>query len=255
MVTVAEPAQETDPYQAFVEILQENGRLKPVDLNKARRLQNSTGTGNLPDVLIKLGLCSERVVAETLAQATDLELAETADYPQISPFSDNISLRFLTENHVIGLAETDDAIIIAVMDALDSFIGEALTLACAKKIIVKVGVVSEIDRALELQYGEGKSQMNLLNDNLDLDDSNVDDIDYLKDLASEAPVIKMVNLIMQKAVETKASDIHIEPFDKSLKVRLRIDGVLQDIEAPSIASTAAVISRIKIMADLNIAER
>ena len=255
MATVAEQAQITDPYQTFVDTLQEQGRLKATDLNKARRLQNSTGTRNLPDVLIKLGLCSERVVAEALAQSSNVELATVADYPQVSPFTDDISLRFLRENHVIGLTENDNEIVIAAMDTIDSFITEALTLACGKKIIVKVGVVSEIDQALELQYGEGKSQMNLLTDNLDVDDSHIDDIEHLKDLASEAPVIKMVNLIMQKAVETRASDIHIEPFDQALKVRLRIDGVLQDIEAPPTASTAAVISRIKIMAELNIAER
>jgi general secretion pathway protein E len=255
MSTVITETQTTDPYQAFVDTLEQQGRLKPADLSKALRLQNSTGTGNLPDVLIKLGLCSERVVAEALATSGNVELVAEEDYPQISPFSDDISLRFLTDNHIIGLVETDDAIEIAVMDAVDTFIVDALTLACGKKIIVKVGVVSEIDQALELQYGEGKSQMNLLIDGLDVDDNHAEDIEHLKDLASEAPVIKMVNLIMQKAVETRASDIHIEPFDRSLKVRLRIDGVLQDIEAPPIASTAAVISRIKIMAELNIAER
>ena len=82
-----------------------------------------------------------------------------------------------------------------------------------------------------------------------------EDLAHLKDLASEAPVIKMVNAIMQRAIEMKASDIHIEPFEQTLKVRLRVDGVLQDIEAPPVKSTAAVISRIKIMAKLNIAER
>ena len=82
-----------------------------------------------------------------------------------------------------------------------------------------------------------------------------DDVEHLKDLASEAPVIRMVNLIFQQALETKASDIHVEPFEQQLKVRLRVDGVLRDVEAPPIRSTAAVISRIKIMAKLNIAER
>ena len=82
-----------------------------------------------------------------------------------------------------------------------------------------------------------------------------EDLEHLKDLASEAPVIKMVNLIMQRAIETRASDIHIEPFEQALRVRLRVDGVLQEIDAPHVKSTAAVISRIKIMAKLNIAER
>ena len=82
-----------------------------------------------------------------------------------------------------------------------------------------------------------------------------DDVEHLRDLASEAPVIRLVNLIIQRAVEARASDIHIEPFENRLKVRYRIDGVLQEVEAPPSRSTAAVISRIKIMAKLNIAER
>jgi general secretion pathway protein E len=92
-------------------------------------------------------------------------------------------------------------------------------------------------------------------DDLNVDDIGEEDLEHLKDLASEAPVIKMVNLIMQRAIETRASDIHIEPFEQTLKVRLRVDGVLKEIDAPSVKSTAAVISRIKIMAKLNIAER
>ncbi|MGZ8196547.1 MAG: type II secretion system ATPase GspE, partial [Methylosarcina sp.] len=117
------------------------------------------------------------------------------------------------------------------------------------------GLLSEIDAALEMQYGEGRSQMDKIVDDLAVEDGGEEDLEHLKDLASEAPVIKMVNLIMQRAIETKASDIHIEPFEQTLKVRLRIDGVLQDIDAPPVKSTAAVISRIKIMAKLNIAER
>jgi len=97
--------------------------------------------------------------------------------------------------------------------------------------------------------------MDKLMDNLNVEEEGSEDLEHLKDLASEAPIIKMVNFILQKAVESRASDVHIEPFEQSLKVRLRIDGVLQDIDSPPVASTAAVLSRIKIMAKLNIAER
>ena len=82
-----------------------------------------------------------------------------------------------------------------------------------------------------------------------------DDIEHLKDLASEAPVIRLVNQIIQKAVESRASDIHIEPFEDQLKVRYRVDGILKEVSSPPARSTAAVISRVKIMAKLNIAER
>ena len=142
-----------------------------------------------------------------------------------------------------------------MMDPEDQFVIDALRLATGKSIIAKVGLLSEIDAALDIQYGDNRSKMDKLVDDVTVDDLGEEDLEHLKDLASEAPVIKMVNLIMQRAIETRASDIHIEPFEQTLKVRLRVDGVLQEIHAPNVKSTAAVISRIKIMAKLNIAER
>jgi general secretion pathway protein E len=121
---------------------------------------------------------------------------------------------------------------------------------------VRVGLRSEIADLIERYYGSGRSAMGTIVENL-TDDNNrsEDDIEHLRDLASEAPVIRLVNLVIQRAVEQRASDIHVEPFENRLKVRYRIDGVLHEVESPPAASTAAVISRIKIMAKLNIAER
>src|SRR5207253_8601075 len=85
--------------------------------------------------------------------------------------------------------------------------------------------------------------------------SDEEDVNHLRDLASEAPVIRLVNLVINRAVEQRASDIHIEPFENELKVRYRIDGVLHDVETPARRLQAAIVSRIKIMAKLNIAER
>jgi general secretion pathway protein E len=83
----------------------------------------------------------------------------------------------------------------------------------------------------------------------------LDDVEQLKELAGEAPVIKLVNQLIHRAAETGASDIHIEPFEGQLKVRYRIDGLLREVDSPPMQSAAAVISRVKIMANLNIAER
>jgi general secretion pathway protein E len=121
---------------------------------------------------------------------------------------------------------------------------------------LNIGLRSEIDDLIERYYGSGRSAMGTIVENLtDENNRSEDDIEHLRDLASEAPVIRLVNLIIQRAVEQRASDIHVEPFENRLKVRYRIDGVLHEVESPPAASTAAVISRIKIMAKLNIAER
>lgn len=241
-------------YQSFIEALIAQQSLRENDLNKVNKIKDQMQETGLPLLLVKLGLCSEKDVAEALTKTTDFDLATIEDYPDTPVLPDEVSLRFLKENHVVSLAADDEAITVAVMDPNNAFIAQSLSLMCETAINFKVGVLSDIDKAIERQYGDGKSQMGQITDNLG-DSESLDDIEHLKDLASEAPVIRMVNLIFHRALESKASDIHIEPFDNSLVIRLRIDGVLQQIEGPSASATAAVISRIKLMAKLNIAER
>jgi general secretion pathway protein E len=243
------------PYQSLLLTLQERNKLSASELKKAERVQKTSLTESLPQLLVKLGLCSELDVADAFVESGHFEKVTPDQYPLEMQLPETVSLRFLKNYHIIGLHHTDDAMTVAMMDPEDQFTINGLRLATGKPIIAKVGLLSEIDAALDVQYGEDKSKMDKLIADSATDDLGEEDLALLKDLASEAPVIKMVNLIMQRAIETKASDIHIEPFEQSLKIRLRIDGVLQEIDAPNVKSTAAVISRIKIMAKLNIAER
>jgi general secretion pathway protein E len=243
------------PYQSLLLTLQERNKLSASELKKAERVQKTSLAESLPQLLVKLGLCSELDVADAFVESGHFEKVTPDQYPLEMQLPETVSLRFLKNYHIIGLQHTDDAMTVAMMDPEDQFTINGLRLATGKPIIAKVGLLSEIDAALDVQYGEDKSKMDKLIADSATDDLGEEDLAHLKDLASEAPVIKMVNLIMQRAIETKASDIHIEPFEQSLKIRLRIDGVLQEIDAPNVKSTAAVISRIKIMAKLNIAER
>ena len=242
-------------YQSLLKTLQERGKLSASELKKVERVQKTSVAESLPQLLVKLGLCSELDVADAFADSGQFEKIMPDQYPIERQLPEEVSLRFLKNYHLIGLSSSEDQVTVAMMDPEDAFTINALSLMIGKSIDVKVGLLSEIDAALDVQYGEDRSKMDKLIDDLAIDDLGEEDLEHLKDLASEAPVIKMVNLIMQRAIETRASDIHIEPFEQSLKVRLRVDGVLQEIDAPNVKSTAAVISRIKIMAKLNIAER
>ncbi len=241
-------------YESLLNVLHERGKLSQSELKKVERVKKTAGSESLPQLLVKLGVCSELDVADAYVESGQFEKIVAEQYPLERQLPENISLRFLKQYHVIGLSN-ENAVEVAMMDPEDQFVVDALQLATGKHVIPKVGLLSEIDAALDVQYGEGRSQVDKVVDDLDMDDIADEDLEHLKDLASEAPIIKMVNLIMQRAIETRASDIHIEPFEQSLKVRLRVDGVLKAIDAPSVKSTAAVISRIKIMAKLNIAER
>ena len=242
-------------YQSFLTTLQERNKLSASELKKVERVKKTSVAESLPQLLVKLGLCSELDVADAFVESGQFEKVGSNQYPLEMQLPETVSLRFLKNYHVIGLGHMDDDITVAMMDPEDQFVIDALRLATGKRINTKVGLLSEIDSALDVQYGEDQSKMDKLVDDVTVDDLGEEDLEHLKDLASEAPVIKMVNLIMQRAIETRASDIHIEPFEQTLKVRLRVDGVLQEIDAPNVKSTAAVISRIKIMAKLNIAER
>ncbi|MCK9490267.1 MAG: type II secretion system ATPase GspE [Xanthomonadales bacterium] len=235
--------------------LVEQGRLKETDLNRARRLHEESG-GSLVALLTKLGLASERDVAEAIAAVMDLPLRQAKDMPDTPPENVQLPLRFLKQYHVVAVGETDTSVELLMANPQDNYPIQACRLATGKQVQVGVGLRSEIDDLIERYYGQGRSALGTIVESLSEDGGRgEDDVEHLRDLASEAPVIRLVNIIIQRAVEQRASDIHIEPFENRLKVRYRVDGVLHEVESPPSSSTAAVISRVKIMAKLNIAER
>jgi len=242
--------------ERICEHLVARGRLKEADLARARRLHEENAEGGLVPLLTRLGLVSEREMGDALSEVMGLPLITAKEFPEAPPPNVAMSIRFLKQHHMVPIAETDTQVTWVVADPAESYPIEAVQLATGKTADVKVGFRSEIDDLIERYYGQGRSAMGTIVENLsDEATRSEDDIEHLRDLASEAPVIRLVNLVIQRAVEQRASDIHIEPFENRLKVRYRVDGVLHEVESPPAASTAAVISRVKIMAKLNIAER
>ena len=248
------PREETvaDPVCAY---LLEHDRLKNADLKRAVTYRDQHG-GDLVTLLVRLGLVSERDVAEAEAGLLDLPLVRTADLPDQAPELPDVSIRFLKQNLILPIEEANGDLTVVMANPRDEFARRALAMASGKNILPRVGIASEVENGIEKLMGGGRSAMGQIVDSLGGEgEEDLEDVEHLRDLASEAPVIRLVNLILQRAVESRASDIHIEPFENRLKVRYRIDGVLAEVEAPPAKSTAAVISRIKIMAKLNIAER
>ena len=236
-------------------LLLERGRLREEDLNRARAYREQHG-GNLLTLLVRLGLVSERDLARGQSEMLDIPLASEKDYPEDAPEIDDISVRYMKQQHLVPIRADEGTVEVVMADPLDAFALKALKMATGREVVARVGIASEIDNTIERYFGGGKSAMGQIAESLGGEGGeDEEDVEHLRDLASEAPVIRLVNLILQRAVESRASDIHIEPFENRLKVRYRIDGVLQEVEAPPARSTSAVISRVKIMARLNIAER
>ncbi|WP_425497302.1 type II secretion system ATPase GspE [Luteimonas flava] len=247
------------PEARIVARLRASGRLKDVDLARAQRLHAEAG-GSLLTLLGRLGLVSERDHAEACAAELGLQLLGAKSVPEEPPElvdgAQPLSVRFLRQFHVLPIGESRGRLHVWMSDPQDDYALDAVRLATGCDIAPAVGLRSEIDDLIERWYGQGRSAMGTIIESADGEGGgDVDDVEHLRDLASEAPVIRLVNLVIQRAVELRASDIHIEPFESRLKVRYRVDGVLIDGESPPVNLTAAVISRIKIMARLNIAER
>ncbi|MEA2094075.1 MAG: ATPase, T2SS/T4P/T4SS family, partial [Pseudomonadota bacterium] len=241
--------------KGLCDYLIESGKLSPANAERALRLQGGQDLREpIGAILVKLGYVTERNVAECLAAQLALPLVEAKNFPEELPTAEQISHKFLQDSKTLILAEDDEHLTVVMADPLDTFVTHALKLLTGKEVLPQVGIATEIEQTL----AQSHARKNDAGDSSDTGNDSagfLGDVEHLKELASEAPIIKLVNLIINRAAESGASDIHIEPFENQLKVRYRIDGLLREMDTPLARSTAAVVSRIKIMANLNIAER
>jgi general secretion pathway protein E len=244
--------------EQLARLLIAEGRLRSLDLARIARVQAGQERAEpLSRLVVRLGLVSERDTAAALAQLLQLPLARKADYRDLSLPPGGVSVRFLKEHLVVPLSDRAGTLTLAMADPRDDHTVAAMELACSRRVARWVGVPADIEAAIERLGGSGKSRMERIVADADAGEAQApdEDVEQLRDLASEAPAIRLVSLILQRAVDCGASDVHIEPFASRLKLRYRIDGVLQEAEAPPAHLTSAVVSRVKIMAKLDIAER
>jgi general secretion pathway protein E len=233
----------------------ERGKLDAIGLDRATRLR-ADNDERLASILAKLGLVDERDMADAMAALLGLTVIAAADFPEEPVLGDRVSQRFLQHNRILPVAETADELVLAMADPLDRHAIRGLEMIAARRVSVCVATPADIEAAhARLYRGEGRSDDAAADVEETADESLVEDVNRLRDLASEAPVIRLVGQLIARAIESRASDIHLEPFQARLVVRYRIDGVLREIAPPPPALRNAIVSRIKIMAKLNIAER
>jgi general secretion pathway protein E len=231
------------------------GRLDEASAERALRLRAGSEE-RLERILTRLGLVHEKHVAEAISGELGLPLATASDYPD-EPVLESASPKFLRQAQVLPLRETPEHLVIAVADPFNDYPVRSLSLLAGKPVEIRIATPSDVELAHERLYGGEKGSLGQIVDEIEnAEDAGPDeDIDRLRDLASEEPVIRLVNLLIARAVESRSSDIHIEPFQNRLAVRYRVDGVLREGATPPVRLRAAIVSRIKIMAKLNIAER
>jgi general secretion pathway protein E len=248
--TLEAPTLEAPTLEALVRILAAQG-CDPRTVERGRRGAADSGQ-RLDTVLLRLGLVTERQIAEAAAILLGRPVVVPTDYPSALPACvANVSPRFLRDARAVPIADIAGYLTVAQADPLDTFTPAALAAATGRRVSVAPGVPVELEAALNRLLPAEAADPVAGND----DTPPEQDAERLKDLASEAPVIRLVSQIIGRAVEIGASDIHIEPFEDVLRVRYRVDGELLEAESPPQRLAAAITSRIKIMAKLDIAER
>ena len=211
------------------------------------------------EALIAMGAVTRHDVLAALALQWELPFLFREEFPTAPPIVKNLSAKYLRQYIVCPVAIDGATVTLATADPTNPLVLDDFRQSLGLQVTLCVATPSAILEAIERTYGTGASSpLQKIVDTIgraEADGEGPEDVGFLRDLASEAPVVRLVNLLLEEAVKAEASDIHIEPFEDTLRVRYRIDGLLYDQESPPRRLQAALGSRVKLMAEMNIAER
>ncbi len=216
------------------------------------RLREQTGQ-RISVLLSRLDLLAEELIAATWGELLDIPVLEAEELSTATPMETTVSAKFLCHAGVLPMERDTGENFLAMVEPADEAVLRALALACGSVPQCAAAPPGALLDALERCHGG--STLTLTKAEQAPAKEGPEEIAHLLQLAQEAPVVLTVNQIIQHAVRARASDIHLEPFGNQLALRYRVDGLLREVEPPSAHYTAAIVSRIKIMARLNIAER
>ena len=235
-----------------VDFLVSRGRLDDVQRDRVLALRRERGESE-STIMTRLGIVDEREMAETLAEFLAIPLARTIDYPPAPLCSDALTADFISRAQALPLMETREGLVLAMADPTDLYTIKAVRLAAGRPVQPWAAVPSELAAALARLYGIGDSDPR--RGAIAPVAAAGADLRRLDDFASEEPVIRYVNWLIGHAAAARASDIHIEAGADRVALRLRVDGVLRDMPPPPPGLHDNIVSRLKVIAGLNMAER
>ena len=239
--------------EAFGAFLVRERVLDEVAVHRAQRAQRQSSE-RLDLVLVRLGLMPEDALVRALSAFLDVPVATPAELAGAALLPGQVPATFARNRRIIAVALESEHVVVAAADPFNADAIAAVAFQFGQPARLKLATAGAIDRAaaaLSETTGAPRAEVHAEA----AETASEDDLKRLKDLASEAPIIRLVHDTISRAVEMRASDIHIEPAEDALRIRLRIDGELRDLEALPASMRSVVTSRVKIMANLNIAER
>ena len=227
--------------------------LSDEQLNQVISLHRDTGQP-LPDVITGLGFCSESQALRLIAKYADVPLVQIRERDLDPDAIALIPAELAYRHHILPISFDDATIRVAVADPFDVSVCDDIRMVTGRTAELVFANPQEIQRLVDEHYMR-RMMADTTDEDIEILDDSSEELGDLERMAREATVIKLVNLFLRQAVQEHASDVHVEPFEKEMRVRYRIDGVLHEISSPPKRLQAAVISRLKIMASLDIAER
>ena len=248
-------AASCDPVE-LEQILGRNRLITPEEFREAQAHAHKTGE-SLVEALTRRGQLSVEDILQALALNYELPYLFRGELPIPAPIVGNLSAKYLRQYLICPVSVETGVLTVASADPLNPLVVDDLRQSTGCQIRLVVSPPAAIIEAIERTYQDGASALQRIVRGIDDEHGPQDpeDVNQLRDMASEAPVVRLVNLIIEGAIAAGASDVHIEPFEDTLRVRYRIDGLLFDQESPPRRLRDAVTSRIKLMAEMNIAER
>jgi general secretion pathway protein E len=238
------------------QILLDAGRITPETLEAGLGRAQRTGE-RIGEVLVAMGAVTRHDVAAARALQQGLPFLFREEIPSALPVLKNLSPKYLRQYAVCPVELEDSTVTMAMADPTNPLVLDELRDTLGLRIKVCVAAPDAILEAIDRTYGASTALQKIVEGigAAEGDGEAPEDVTALRDMAFEAPVVRLVNLLLEEAINAEASDIHIEPFEETLKVRFRIDGLLYDQESPPRRLQAALTSRVKLMAEMNIAER
>jgi type II secretion system protein E len=237
------------------QLLIDEGLVTPEQIETALAEQRRNDDGKrIGEILVSLRFLTDQNLLTGLSKQLDVPLVDLTKEPPDPQAVGIVPSEFALRHHLVPLRKNDDSLVIAMADPLDIQALDDLELLTGLDIAPMLALESDIRRVSEQHYMSKMLQGVQQAEKAVEDEDNIDVADLQK-MAKEELVIQMVNLIINQAIQDRASDIHIEPFEREMRVRYRVDGVLHEVSPPPKRLHAAIVSRIKILSDMNIAER
>ncbi|MFO7936427.1 MAG: ATPase, T2SS/T4P/T4SS family [Kiritimatiellia bacterium] len=239
-----------------LELLQESGHVSAEQVDAAKESLKEQGETSL-DILVQSGVVSDDDVLSTIAQQFGMEYVHV-DIDAIDPAVKDVVPADMARKHgVVPVYSTDETVTVALSDPMGYDTVDSLQYLLSRKVEAVVAPFSEVKAAVEKLYPEDfETKFGIEGQEIDLEEKNVLDADAESDASdSDAPVIRLVSMIIMEACKMRASDIHLEPLERSFRVRYRVDGVLREMDSPPKRLQAAILSRVKIMSDMKISEK